>query len=129
MDLFLENKVISGDFIYGMITNTTSIGGIHGITGKSVVLNDGKFEGVFIKNPHNFMDFVNIIQDLRKGNLNTEYILSFPINRISIRSQDLVPWCIDGEYGGSMQEVNIKNNFQEITIASLLGGKQDFNAI
>jgi YegS/Rv2252/BmrU family lipid kinase len=121
MDILYEDKLISDNFIYGMVANSNSVGGFKGITGKDVLLNDGQFEGLFIKTPHNVMDVQNIINDLRRGNLNSGRMISFPVKNISLMSNEAVPWTIDGEFGGEVQTVNINNCKQAITIATKLG--------
>ena len=39
-----------------MIANSKSVGGFKGITGEDVMLDDGIFEGVFIKLPKNIIE-------------------------------------------------------------------------
>ena len=52
-----EDKVIEDDFIFGMVTNSRSVGGFKNITGKNVEMNDGLFEVTLIKNPSTVMEF------------------------------------------------------------------------
>ncbi len=123
VEISYEDKVISDKFIFGMITNSKSVGGFKGIAGKDIVLNDGQFECLFIRMPHNLIEIQNIINDLGKGNLNSDRIISFQIKQINIKSEEAVPWTLDGEYGGSLHHVDIKNCKQAISIVSLLGGR------
>ena len=116
MEITCGDRIISDNFIYGMIANSNSIGGFKGLTGKDVLLDDGLFEGIFIKMPQNVMDFQSIINDLMKGNLNSDQIFSFPVKEIQITSDELVPWVVDGEYGGEYETVNIINIKQAFTI-------------
>lgn len=116
MEIICGDRIISDNFIYGMIANSNSIGGFKGLTGKDVLLDDGLFEGIFIKMPQNVLDFQSIINDLMKGNLNSDQIFSFPVKEIQITSDELVPWAVDGEYGGEYETVNIKNIKQAFTI-------------
>ena len=116
MEITCGDRIISDNFIYGMIANSNSIGGFKGLTGKDVLLDDGLFEGIFIKMPQNVLDFQSIINDLMKGNLNSDQIFSFPVKEIQITSDELVPWAVDGEYGGEYETVNIKNIKQAFTI-------------
>jgi diacylglycerol kinase family enzyme len=102
-----------------MVANSNSIGGFKGLAGKGVRLDDGQFEGIFIKVPQNVLDLQSIINDVVKGNLNSDHIFSFPVKDIRLKSEELVPWCIDGEYGGEFQTVDIKNYKQAIQIASV----------
>ncbi|HEX3076322.1 MAG TPA: diacylglycerol kinase family protein [Lachnospiraceae bacterium] len=120
IDIILDEQVISEQFIYGMVANTKSVGGFRGITGNEVMLDDGKFEGIFIRMPHNILDLQDIINHLRKGNLNCDLILSLPVKKIHFRSEEEVPWVIDGEYGGQLHNVRIENNRQAVSITALL---------
>ena len=43
------DEVVEGDFIYGQITNSLSVGGFKNIGSKNMSFSDGKFETVLIK--------------------------------------------------------------------------------
>lgn len=116
MDIHIGDKVISDNFIYGMIANSESVGGIKGLVGKDVVLDDGLFEGIFIKAPQNVMNFQGIINDLLTGHLNSDHIYSFPVNNLKIVTKEPIPWAIDGEFGGELEEVSINIIKQGYTI-------------
>lgn len=116
MEITCGDNVINDNFIYGMVTNSISVGGIKGLTGKDVQLDDGQFEGIFIKMPQNVLDFQAIINDLLKGNLHSDHIFSFPVKEILLVSEESVPWSLDGEFGGEFQTVNIANLQQAIKI-------------
>ena len=55
---------IEGEFLFGMITNSVSVGGFKRITGKNVVLDDGVFEVTLIKKPSNAIELNRIITAL-----------------------------------------------------------------
>lgn len=116
MEIKCGDKVITDNFIYGMVANSESIGGIKGLAGKDVILDDGLFEGIFIKTPQNVLDFQGIINDLLTGKLGGEHIYSFPVSDITITSEEPVPWAIDGEFGGELLTVHIKVHKQGVTI-------------
>lgn len=116
MEITCGDRVITDNFIYGMVTNSVSVGGFKGLTGKDVLLDDGLFEGIFIKMPQTVMDFQGVINDLLKGNLNSDHIYSFPVKEILLTSEENVPWSVDGEYGGEYNSVNISNIQKAITI-------------
>jgi diacylglycerol kinase (ATP) len=64
--LRVESKedVFEGDFIYGMITNSVSVGGFKNMTGKSVRLDDGVFEVTLIRQPKNPIELQEVISSL-----------------------------------------------------------------
>lgn len=116
MEITCDDRVITDNFIYGMVSNSVSVGGFKGLTGKDVLLDDGLFEGIFIKMPQTVLDFQGVINDLLKGNLNSDHIYSFPVKEILLTSEEKVPWSIDGEFGGEYNSVNISNLQKAITI-------------
>ena len=116
MRLICGDNKISGDFIYGMITNSNSVGGFKGLTAKGVLLNDGCFEGVFIRRPKNIIEMQEIINGLLANKLESDLIVSIPVERLQIASSELVPWTVDGEYGGEYREVEIQVKKEAFTI-------------
>ena len=97
-----------GKFLYGMVTNSNSVGGFKGITGQDVTLNDGEFEVTLILEPENFIEWPGIINALLNGDRNA-YIISFKTSRVEFFSEEEVPWTTDGEYGGSYSHAVIEN--------------------
>lgn len=116
MEITCGDITIQDNFIFGMVTNSTSVGGFKGITGKDVLLDDGAFEGIFIKTPQNVLDLQSIINDLLTGKINSDHIYSFPVKDIQLVSKELVPWTTDGEFGGEFSETNIQIIKQALTI-------------
>jgi len=127
MEITCEDIRIEDNFIFGMVTNSTSVGGFKGITGKDVLLDDGYFEGVFIKTPQNVLDFQSIINDLLTGKLNSDLIYSFPVKNIQLVSKELVPWTTDGEFGGEYNNINIHIIKQALTIMRSPNELKDLN--
>mgnify|MGYP001366399684 CR=1 FL=1 len=116
MSIISEDTTITGEFIYGMVTNSYSVGGFKGITGKDIVLNDGFFEGIFVKVPKNVIGLQEIINNLLTGNLDSDMIVSIPVKKIQIESKEPVPWTVDGEFGGEFDLVEIVNKQEAFTI-------------
>ena len=72
MKVTAENLLeIEGDFIFGMITNSMSVGGFKRITGKYVELDDGEFKVTLIKRPTNAIELNQILTDLVNRNIDT----------------------------------------------------------
>lgn len=107
---------IHDEFIYGMITNSTSVGGFKGMTGKDVQLDDGVFEVTLIKKPKNPMELNEIIASLINLVDDTDMIYSFKTKEVKFSSAEEIPWTLDGEFGGSHTEVLIQNLMQAVDI-------------
>ena len=109
MKVTTEDEIFEDDFMYGMITNSRSVGGFKNLTGKNVDMNDGLFEVTLITKPKNPMDMQEIIAGLMSGKDNSDLIYTFKTSRIRIQSDEAVAWTLDGEYGGDHKEVEIRN--------------------
>ena len=87
MKVVYDDKVIKDNFIYGMVTNSVSVGGFKRITGKNVKLDDGVFEVTLIKMPRNPIELNNIIASLINRDVDTDAMYCFKIGRASCRER------------------------------------------
>ena len=111
-----SEKVIEDEFIFGMITNSESVGGFKRITGDNVELSDGEFEITLIKKPKNPIEMNNILQSLLIKDIDNESMYCFKSSEIRIESKEEIAWTLDGEFGGKQKDVTIKNIKQAICI-------------
>lgn len=111
-----EEKVIEDEFIFGMVTNSLSVGGFKRITGKNVELDDGKFEVTLIRKPLNVLDINQISSALVNRKINIEYMYCFKTSELVFESENEIPWTTDGEFGGNHTTVSIKNMKQAVKI-------------
>lgn len=116
MRVSYEDKVIEDDFIFGMITNSVSVGGFKNITGKNVQLDDGVFEVTLVKKPRNPVELNNIMLSLINRDIDTKSMYCFRAAEVTLESDQPVAWTLDGENGGSHTNVKIKNMHQVIEI-------------
>ena len=116
MKVTTEDEIFEDDFMYGMITNSRSVGGFKNLTGKNVDMNDGLFEVTLITTPKNPMDMQEIIAGLMSGKDNSDLIYTFKTSRIRIQSDEAVAWTLDGEYGGDHKEVEIRNLHRAVNL-------------
>lgn len=98
---------IEGEFIYGMISNSDSVGGFHGIAGKGVQFDDGIFEMILIRKPHNIIELTDIVNELLNKKLDSENIVYARVSNVNLVSSEELPWSLDGEYGGNMPQAAI----------------------
>ncbi len=107
---------IEDDFIYGMVTNSLSVGGFKGITGNDVKLDDGVFEVTLIKKPRNPIELNEILRCLTNRIDDSDLIYSFKTEELKIASTDKVAWTLDGEFGGEHENLVIKNLHKRVEI-------------
>lgn len=116
MRVSYENNIIVEDFIFGMVTNSVSVGGFKNITGEDVKLDDGEFEVTLIKNPKNPIELNNIIVSLMNHKIDTSVMYCFRAAKIFFESTEAVSWTLDGENGGKHKSVTIENICQGMDI-------------
>ena len=103
-----DGHIFQDKFIYGMISNSESVGGFKGITGPDVSLNDGLLEVTLIRMPSNPIELSDVISYLTGLTSDSDMVYSFKTDHIRITSRGKVAWTLDGEFGGDHEEVNIK---------------------
>lgn len=111
-----DGEIIEGEFIFGMITNSISVGGFKNMTGRNVELDDGVFEVTLIHMPKNPVELNAILASLTNLIDDTDLIHSFKSSQVSFLSEEEVPWTLDGEFGGSTREVTVRNEQRALDI-------------
>ena len=116
MHVSAEGISLDEEYIFGMVTNSTSIGGIRNITGNEVLLDDGEFEVTLVRNPRNILEMQEIVGSLLLGNYDTKLIDYFKTDSLSLECGQMIPWTFDGEYGGEYTSVNIENRKRSVEL-------------
>lgn len=111
-----DDETIEDDFIFGMVSNSTSVGGFKGLCGTEVLLDDGVFEVLLIKTPKNLAEFQLTINSFLKRELDSKYFVSFKAKKVEFHSDGDLPWTLDGEFGGNCRNVTVKNNCRAVDI-------------
>ena len=111
-----DGEEIEDEFIYGMVTNSRSVGGFSGIIGTDVVFDDGEFEVTLIKTPKNPIELNELLGAIVMKQINPERMYSFRSGAVRFESLEAIPWTLDGEFGGAHEEVIVRNNKQALQI-------------
>lgn len=109
MSVITDNRIIKDEFVYGMISNSSSVGGFKAIPQEDVCLNDGEFEVLLVKYPRNLEELNSITTSLLAQDSNPDYMYYFKTSSLEIRSEEEVAWTLDGENGGMHKEITITN--------------------
>ncbi len=104
-----NGKIIEDDFLFGMVSNSTQVGGMKTISDLAISLNDGLFEVFMVRAPKNIADIQDMISEAIRQDMNSKSFLSFKTRKVSFECKAPVPWTIDGEFGGDCTKVDIEN--------------------
>lgn len=111
-----DDQVIEDEFIFGMITNSRSVGGFKNITGKNVEMDDGLFEVTLIKMPANPVELNSILACLMNRDIDSDLMYCFKASQLTVESKEPLAWTLDGENGGAHQKAVIQNLHKTVTI-------------
>lgn len=115
MKFTTEDKVIEGDFLFGAISNSLSVGGIVKYDKTPVGLNDGIFEVILIRNPDNITKLPTLIDGILKHEFDREGMEFFRTSKVTIEAEGEVAWTLDGEYAKGDGPINVENIHSAIT--------------
>ncbi len=110
------DEMIEDDFIYGMVTNSRSVGGFRNMLGNEVRFNDGLFEVTLIRTPKDLIALQEIITALMVEDADSENIIRFQTDKVYFEFQEDVSWTLDGEYGGVHNAAVIENLMKELYV-------------
>ena len=104
-----DGREIEGDFLFGAVSNSMSVGGIVKFDESAVKLNDGKFEILLIRNPDNILKLQPIIDGILKRDFNREGLEFFTAENVTVTGGDGLSWTLDGEYARGEEKTVITN--------------------
>lgn len=118
MEVWIDDRRVEGEFIFGMVSNSVFIGGMKSITRKGVEFDDGLFEGLLIRKIHNVADLQRIVNALMTGNVSEKNMVAFRAKHVIFNSSESIAWTVDGEYGGEhhQAEINIHERALDILV-------------
>lgn len=119
--LKMEQGVYGGEYIFGAICNSTSVGGILTLSDDLVDMNDGKFEVLLIKSPSNILELNQILLALTTQNFNSPMISFFSSSRMEITADPSMPWTLDGEYQEGAESIKVENIHDAIRLMTAEG--------
>lgn len=113
-----EGEVFEDDYIFGAISNSTSVGGVLTLDPDTVDMNDGLFELLLIKKPGNALELNDCIRALQEQKYDSPTLTFHSAAHLTIHADPAMDWTLDGERepGHDCVEVhNLHNAIRLIT--------------
>ena len=114
--LTADGENLDGEYLFGSISNSTSIGGLMKLSPSEVDLNDGKYELLLVKNPKNPLEIQALATALLTQNYNHDGIVYRHVSHLEFSTDVDMPWTLDGEYAPSAPHVVIDNMHSALTL-------------
>ena len=104
--------MIDGEYVFGAVTNSTSLGGLVKLDKNSVSVSDGFFEILLIKKPKNVLELTDTVGQLLNKKYNNSSVIFRHAKSISLSSDSPLEWTLDGEYAGKTlsAKIDVKHN-------------------
>lgn len=102
-----DEEPITDSFIFGSVSNATSVAGFLKFDEKSLALDDGLFEVLLIRFPNSPVDLTMIFDGMIRQDFSNPFLTHRKVKRISFEFDEPVGWTVDGEFGGNCETVEI----------------------
>ena len=93
----IDGQVIEDDFLFGAISNSTSVGGILTLSPEIVDMADGQMEVLLVRAPRNLTEITECIQAVQSQKYNCAMITFQSARHVRIYADPQMPWTLDGE--------------------------------
>ena len=113
MKIAADGEVFDGEYLFGAISNSTSIAGLMKLSPDEVSFDDGKFELLLVPVPRTPAAMQALILALiNKDYYNSEGLIFRHVKHVTAETAEDIPWTLDGEYdpGAPVVEIGIEDN-------------------
>ena len=115
-----DGREIEGEFIYGQVTNSRSVGGFRAVGLRDMSFHDGEFECVFIRKPKNPVELAKLLKTVAANDMKDDYIVYERAKNVKVEGVQEIPWTVDGEFAGTFKETLVENlhNAVDLTLGN-----------
>ena len=113
MKITADGEMFDGEYLFGAISNSTSIAGLMKLSDEEVLFNDGLFELLLVPVPRTSAAMQALILALvNKDYYNSEGLIFRHVKHVTAETAEDIPWTLDGEYdpGAPFVEIGIEEN-------------------
>ncbi len=93
-----DGSVYEDDYIFGAISNSTSVAGILTLDPRIVDMNDGLFELLLVRKPRNPLELGDCILALKTQDYSSPMLTLVSTSTVLVETSENLDWTLDGEY-------------------------------
>ena len=105
----IDGQVVEDDFLFGAISNSTSVGGILTLDPKQVDMRDGKFELLLVRAPRDLLEISDCLRALQTQKYNCAMITFLSTPKLTIYADPNMTWSLDGERQEGSEKIVVEN--------------------
>ena len=110
-----EEECFDGEFLFGAVTNATSVGGLVKLKEDQVCLDDGLFELLLIPTPKSIADLQGLARSLLLQDFTGGGVIFRHVHTLTVQTPEDLPWALDGEFDPGGAQVEIHNLHRRLT--------------
>ena len=103
-----DGEHFEGDFIFGAVCNSTSLGGLVKLDPKHVSMDDGTLELLLLRMPKTALDLQNLITAMTRMQYDYPGVIFRHVKNVVLTTDENISWSLDGEYAASAPRVEIQ---------------------
>lgn len=111
-----DEETFEGNFIFGAVCNSTSLGGLVRLDPTRVKMDDGAFELILLRMPKTPLDLQNLIVAMTRQQYDYPGVIFRHVSNVTVTTEEDIPWSLDGEFAPSAPRVEIRNLPQAIRL-------------
>ena len=92
-----DGRVLEDEYIFGAISNSTSVAGILTLSEDLVDMNDGVFELLLVRKPENLLELNDCVLALTTQDYHTPMLTFTSARSVEIEAPEDLDWTLDGE--------------------------------
>lgn len=104
-----------GEYLFGSVTNSTSLAGIISLDKNTVKLDDGLFEMMLVEKPADAIEYSRLLSQLAFKRFDDKLRL-YKVSQVEIHTEEALDWTLDGELEEGKNDFKIQNLANAIEI-------------
>ena len=102
-----DGSIIQDKFLFGAISNSTSVGGILTLAPDRVDMADGKLELLLIRAPKDLFELSDCVRALQQKTYNSPMITFLSTDSVTVSAPEGMCWTVDGEREPGHAEIEV----------------------
>lgn len=111
-----DGTQIDGDFLFGAISNSTSMAGILTLSPDMVDMQDGLFELLLVRAPKDLKELSDCIVALQKQTYQCGMMTFLSTPSVSVHAPEDLDWTLDGEHQEGCSHIEVNNLHHAIRV-------------
>ena len=116
MRLEMDGEIVECKYLFGAVSNSTSVGGVITLDPHLVDLRDGKFEVILVRLPKDPAELAQCITALQNHTYDSAAITFRSESSLTVHQDPTLVWTLDGERAEGAEEIHIENLHRAIRL-------------